>query len=251
LSDRLRQDHAQDEIHACGIGSAVLNFARLFGLALAFACFGTAQTASQPAPGDDDLKFFAVHINRTPPQPWPGYGIYLGAGLVLTAAHVTANVVATKPHVLIAGLDLPASLAKQGSLETIDLTLLTVDSAKLPLRWRMSRMPFCEKAPYAGEAVVVAIPEGTARSHILPPTAIPPALRGQYDTVIGDVATTGNSGSGVFDAWKQCLLGIISRKISVGAPGVRLGAPARTRDIAKYFVPVSDIKVFLPDGVSF
>jgi hypothetical protein len=72
-------------------------------------------------------------------------------------------------------------------------------------------------------------------------------MRGRFDTVFGDVATTGNSGSGVFDGWKQCLLGIVSRKISVGAPGVRFGAPGQTRDIAKYFVPVSDIKVFLPE----
>ena len=30
------------------------------------------------------LKAFAVHINRTPQQPWPGYGVYLGNGLILT-----------------------------------------------------------------------------------------------------------------------------------------------------------------------
>jgi hypothetical protein len=33
--------------------------------------------------------------------------------------------------------------------------------------------------------------------------------------VIKDVATTGNSGSGVFDLGQKCLLGIMSRKISV------------------------------------
>ncbi len=224
---------------------------RCLGLALALAWFAASQAAPQTSPGDDDLKPFAVHINRTPPQSWPGYGVYLGNGLVLTASHVPANAILTKPHVLIAGLDLPATPVKQGSLETIDLTLLAVDPGKLPTRWRMSRMPLCQKPPYPGEAVVVATPEGTARSRILPPAAIPPSLRSRFDTVIGDVATTGNSGSGVFDAWRQCLLGIISRKISVGAPGVRMGAPGRTRDIAKYFVPVSDIKAFLPESVSF
>jgi hypothetical protein len=35
--------------------------------------------------------------------------------------------------------------------------------------------------------------------------------------VISDVATTGNSGSGVFDAGQKCLLGIMSRKITVRA----------------------------------
>ena len=59
-----------------------------------------------------DLKAFAVHINRTPQQPWPGYGVYLGNGLILTAAHVAGNVEQTKPHVLIAGQDLPAALVE-------------------------------------------------------------------------------------------------------------------------------------------
>ena len=80
---------------------------------------------------------------------------------------------------------------------------------------------------------------------------MPRDVRTRFDTVIGDVATTGNSGSGVFDAWKQCLLGVISRKISVGTPGLPGQASAKTKDIAKYFVPVSDIKAFLPVQVSF
>ena len=86
-------------------------------------------------------------------------------------------------------------------------------------------MPLCERAPYAGEAVVVAIPEGTARSRVLPPQAIPAELRDRFGTAIADVATTGNSGSGVFDAANLCLLGIISRKISVGRPSARFGVP--------------------------
>ena len=115
----------------------------------------------------------------------------------------------------------------------------------------MRRMSLCAMPPFAGETVVVATPEGTARSHVLSRVMVPPNLRGRFNTLIGDVATTGNSGSGVFDAWKQCLLGIMSRKISVGLRGNRLGAPARTVDIAKYFVPASEIKAFIPDGVSF
>ena len=65
-----------------------------------------------------------MHINRTPQQPWPGYGIYLGNGLILTASHVAGDFAQTKPHVVIAGQDLPAALVKQGSLDSVDLTLL-------------------------------------------------------------------------------------------------------------------------------
>ena len=222
-------------------------------LAIGFVIAGaSAELASAQAFSNDaDLKLFAVHINRTPPQSWPGYGVYLGNGLILTAEHVPGHFARTKPHVLFAGQDLPAALVKEGSFENVDLTLLSIDSTKLPVRLQMRRMPLCATPPVAGETVVVATPEGTARSHVLPQAMVPPDLRGRFDTLIGDVATTGNSGSGVFDAQKQCLLGIISRKISVRLPGNPLGAPARTVDIAKYFVPASDIKSFIPDGVSF
>jgi hypothetical protein len=222
------------------------------GLALAATCFATANAWSQAGPDDDaNLTTYAVHINRTPKQPWPGYGIYLGNGVILTAAHVPGNVAATRPHVLIAGRDLPAALVRQGSIDSVDLTLLSVDAASLPVRLQMRRMPLCRRAPFAGESVVVATPEGTARSHILPPILVPADLRSRFNTVIGDVATTGNSGSGVFDGSNQCLLGIISRKISVTRPGTRSGGPAQRMDIAKYFVPVEDIKAFIPESVSF
>jgi hypothetical protein len=224
-------------------------------LAIGFVIAGaSAELASaQALPDDADLISFAVHINRTPPQSRPGYGVYLGNGFVLTAAHVPGHFwqFCTKPHVLFAGQDLPAALVKEGSIEDVDLTLLSIDSTKLPVSLQTRRMPLCATPPIAGETVVVATPEGTARSHVLPQVMVPPDFRGRFDTLIGDVATTGNSGSGVFDAEKQCLLGIISRKISVIPPGTPAGAPARTVDIAKYFVPASDIKAFIPDGVSF
>jgi hypothetical protein len=179
------------------------------------------------------------------------YGVYLGNGLILTAEHVPGHFARTKPHVVLAGQDLPAALVKEGGFEDVDLTLLSIDPTKLPVQLEMRRMPLCATPPVAGETVVVATPEGTARSHVLPQVMVPPNMRGRFDTLIGDVATTGNSGSGVFDARKQCLLGIISRKLSVILKGNPLGAPPRTVDIGKYFVPASDIKAFIPDGVSF
>jgi hypothetical protein len=146
---------------------------------------------------------------------------------------------------------LPAGLVKEGTLDTIDLTLLSIDGTKLPVSLQMRRTPLCEHSPFAGERVVVAIPEGTAPSKILPRQAIPADLRGRFDTVIADVASTGNSGSGVFDAGDLCLLGIMSRKISVSSRPFTAGGPARTVDIAKYFVPAAQIKAFIPQNVSF
>jgi S1-C subfamily serine protease len=216
--------------------------------ALAVALTPTAAWAQSDAAG---LKAFAVHINHTPRQPWPGYGVYLGNGLILTAAHVVGNAAQTKPHVVIAGQDLPAALVKQGSLDAVDLTLLSIDGTKLPVGLQMRRMPLCEQSPYPGETVVIAIPEGTAPSRILPRRAIPADLRARFGTAIADVASTGNSGSGVFDAHDLCLLGIISRKISVTRRPPVVGAPSRTTDIAKYFVPAEEIRAFIPPSVSF
>ena len=85
-----------------------------------------ARPVSNSGPPDSDLRIYAVHINRTPAQPWPGFGMYLGNGLVITAAHVPGDFADTKPHVLIGGEDLPAALVRQGALDNVDLTLLSV-----------------------------------------------------------------------------------------------------------------------------
>ena len=67
--------------------------------------------------------------------------------------------------------------------------------------------------------------------------------------MISDVATTGNSGSGVFDAGNKCLLGIMSRKISVRPNSA--DAESEEKDIAKYFVPASTIRAFIPTEYRF
>ena len=107
---------------------------------------------------------------------------------------------------------------------------------ELPISRRPRRMPLCQGRPVVGSAVIVAIPEGTARSRVLSPAALPPHVRSRFLTVISHVKTTGNSGSGIFDAEKKCLLGIMSCK------GSRRTSPSgeSSMDIAKYFVPAWD-----------
>ena len=206
--------------------------AKILSLCCAAVAVALASAEARAQSTDADLKLFAVHVNRTPRQAWPGYGIYLGNGLILTASHVPGTFAITKPQVVIAGQDLPAGLVKEGSLDGVDLTLLSIDATSLPVRLRMRRMPICERAPYPGEAVVVAIPEGTARSRVLPRQAIPADLRSRFDTAIADVATTGNSGSGVFDGGNLCLLGIVSRKISVIQRGGKLAPRSPRQEIS-------------------
>jgi S1-C subfamily serine protease len=216
-----------------------------FSIAFAILASAAMLAGARAEPADDSLRIYAVHIVQHPPQSWTGYGIYLGNGLVITAAHVVGSAARTKPDVRIAGLELPTETIKEGSFEKEDLTLLRIDQSKLPISLQMRRMPLCRKSLSVGESVIVAIPEGTVRSRIISPLKIPPDLRARFSTAIEDVATTGNSGSGVFDAAKKCLLGIMSRKF------FNRDEAGHEHDIAKYFVPAGVIADFMPARYRF
>ena len=206
-------------------------FVATLALTLAPAGYGMPQSAPST---DDSLRIYAVHVGGL-------YGVYLGNGLVITAAHV----VQANPLVRLAGLDLPAKILKKSPFEQLDLALLKVEESELPISLRLRRMPLCTRPLVVGQPVIVAIPEKTARSQIISPHLLPPDTRRRFATAIQDVATTGNSGSGVFDAGQKCLLGIMSRKIMVNVSG---GKP---KDIAKYFVPAPIIRGFIPTSLRF
>jgi hypothetical protein len=220
----------------------------ILGLTIAYS-FSGAAFAQDP---DESLRLYAVHINRTPQQAWTGYGIYLGRGLVITAAHVIGWAFWNKPRVEIAGKNLATKVVKEGSLNSVDVSLVSVDEEELPVSLRLRRMTVCPFSPFAEEQVVVVTPEGIARSRVMSPYSLPPNLSSRFGTVIRDVATTGNSGSGVFDENGKCLLGIISRKIFGTRMKEEDGKPvSENYDIAKYFVPSPAIIGFMPAGLHF
>jgi len=210
---------------------------------LQVAVIGSA--AAQSA--EETLAAYAVNIHQTPMQTWgPGYGIYLGQGNFLTAAHVAGRTWFTRPKVAISGQEYPTRVVKEGQLNATDLTLLAVDEALLPMRLRLRRMHLCDAPPRPGQEVVTVVPEAVVRSRIIAPERIPMGVR-RFNTAIVDVANTGNSGSGVFDMQQKCLLGIMSRKISQKRTNV-LTRKEETYDIAKYFVPATEISAFVPSG---
>lgn len=203
-----------------------------------------AATAQMPG---DTLLAYAVNIHQTPIQTWgPGYGIYLGKGNFLTAAHVAGRTWFTRPKVTIAGQEYPTRVVKEGQLDATDLTLLAVDENLLPMRLRLRRMQLCDAPPQPGEEVVTVVPEAVVRSRIIAPERIPLGAR-RFNTAIVDVVKTGNSGSGVFDVKEKCLLGIMSRKISQKRTNL-VTRKEETYDVAKYFVPAVEIATFLPPG---
>ncbi len=221
-----------------------LVLAFLLVLVPAVASPAAAQTPRDPRA--EALIPFAVHIDRAQKQSWPGYGVYLGDGYVLTAQHVAGSRWHGDPSVEIAGRTLPARFVKEGDFERVDLTLLRIDAGALPANLGLRLMPVCRTPPVVNQRVIVAIPEGVAYSRILSPKLLPLDVRGRFDTVIADVATTGNSGSGVFDAARLCLMGIMSRKIQTASTRDQNGRAIRTMtDLAKYFVPASQIREFV------
>ena len=194
---------------------------------------------------DTALLSYAVAINQTA-QSRSGTGIYFGNGYVLTASHVVGRALLKQTNVTIAGRDLPARVVKQDAFEQSDLALLAIDDRQLPATLRLHRISLCKDPPWPGEDVITVIPEEAVHSHVLSPVWLPLDAR-QYKTVISDVARTGNSGAGVFDAQERCLLGIMSRKISEVFHNNTSGK--QIVDIAKYFVPAAAITEFLPKEV--
>jgi hypothetical protein len=93
------------------------------GLVLVTAALAALGFAQAQQPTDDSLRIYAVDIWQDPPQSWgPGRGVYLGKGLVITAAHVVTPVARTKPTVRIAGMELPATAMREGNVNRVDLT---------------------------------------------------------------------------------------------------------------------------------
>jgi hypothetical protein len=186
---------------------------------------------------DDSLLAYSVGVNG-------GAGIYLGQGLVLSVAHVVGGGILNKPKVIIAGQTLIATVVKESPFEQLDLALLEIDEEHLPVSLRLRRIPLCQGQPWPGEEVVSLSAQGPVRSRVLSSKGLPAAVK-RFSTVIRDVATTGNSGSGLFDAQRKCLLGIMSRKISQVRVQKDTGNKT-TEDVAKYFVPASTIADFMP-----
>lgn len=208
---------------------------------------GQIQAQSRTSNNDGDLKIYAVNVVKKAPlkDEFVGYGVYLGNGKVLTAAHVVGNWPAlTRPRVRVAGLELPAEIVKQGSLDDTDLALLSIDETQLSVSLTLRRNPLCKIIPPPRAAVIIVYPDKTARSRVLSPFAIAPQYRARFASLIEE---SHGSGSGVFDAERRCLLGIVSRRIQKYTyrrqNGRWLASPAGW---AGYYVPASAIAAFIP-----
>jgi len=199
---------------------------------------------------DDDLRVYAVGIVNVAPfkRPYSGYGVYLGESTIITAAHVVGHwPLFTDPTILISDQELPAKVIRKGAFPQLDLAQLSIEQSSLPNSVRLRRNHLCKDVAQVGTDVVVVSPEQTVRSRIISPKAIAPRYRGSFSTLI---AEPHGSGSGVFDAQKKCLVGIMSGAIPrygiMGAAVPPYSFETTWDASVGYFVPASIIAHFLP-----
>jgi hypothetical protein len=199
---------------------------------------------------DDDLKVYAVGIINVAPykMPFSGYGVYLGQSTVITAAHVVGHwPLFTNPKIIAGGQELIAKVIKKGSFPQLDLAQLSVEQTLLPDSVRLRQTSLCKETAQVGTDVIVVSPERTERSRVVSPQSIAPQYRSHFGTLLSEPH---GSGSGVFDANKKCLLGIMSGAVT---RSIRMGAAVKPYSFqttwdasAGYFVPASIISDFLP-----
>jgi hypothetical protein len=113
--------------------------------------------------GDDSLRSYAVRIEHR------GEGIYLGNGLILTAAHVAGAASGPKPSVRFGDdLELPATFIKEGNFEQVDLSILSVDVHELHADIRNRHLALCKDRPWPEDEVALVTHRGVSRSKIIP-----------------------------------------------------------------------------------
>ena len=94
-----------------------------------------------------------------------GPAVYLGSGLLLTAAHLVNP--GADLSVVIARAKLPAKVLKQGAYEGIDLSLLHIDKSKLPPT--LPAVQLCSAPPWPGDPVIFIDAGRATRSTIVAP----------------------------------------------------------------------------------
>jgi len=103
----------------------------------------------------------------------------------------------------------------------------------------LRRNPLCTQSSRVGEEVIDVIPEETTRAQIISPFLIPVELRKKFRTLITNPQ---RSGSGIFDAKRKCLVGIMSAKVNKRRYVISHGHLMTTADgYAGYFVPAATI----------
>jgi S1-C subfamily serine protease len=163
-----------------------------------------------------------------------GSGIFLGDGLVLTAAHV----VAPDPQMPTASVIMDGWRTDARLLTTapagLDLALLKVSSEDLSLQRRqLPPTALCATGTGPNQPVVVAAQGTVSLSHTVGAAIRSTTLNGDWTNILATGYSHGASGGGVFDAKKGCLAGILV-----------IGASGQGIEVTE-FLPAAKIAAFL------
>lgn len=174
-----------------------------------------------------------------------GSGVYLGEGLVLTAAHVVKyDPDHSHVTVLLDGIRTDGNLVFDGQKHNVDLALIKLEASELlPKRRDQTPVPLCLANPAPNQPVVVAA-LGTVSNALTIPSAIASDATAAKDTGTWTNILTigyhqGNSGGGVFHPREGCLWGIINKE---------MGGPLKGSGVVvdlTAFVPASKIAPFI------
>ena len=163
-----------------------------------------------------------------------GSGVYLGDGLVLTAAHViTVNPADATATVVMDGWRNEARLVASGA-PGLDLALLRIAPETLSLQRRsLKPVEACASGTSPNQPVVVASLGTVSLSKTIGAPIQSNSLNGDWSTILATGYGHGASGGGLFDAQKGCLAGIIIIEAT--------GAAIQLTE----FVPAAKIGMFL------
>ena len=163
-----------------------------------------------------------------------GSGVYLGDGLVLTAAHVVSiNPSERKVSVSLDGWLTDATIEAIGE-PSLDLALLKIAPAELShQRSALKPVDVCTVGTAPNQPVLVAATGKVTIANTIGTPIHSSTFNSDWSTLLSARFEQGNSGGGVFDAAKGCLAGIII--IGATDPGAKVTE----------FVPAAKISMFL------
>jgi hypothetical protein len=165
-----------------------------------------------------------------------GSGIFLGDGLVLTAAHVlTPNPQMRTASVIMDGWRTDARLVTTAPAG-LDLALLEIAPEDLSLQRRqLPPTALCATGTGPNQPVVVAAQGTVSLSRTVGAPIRSTALNGDWTNILATGYSHGASGGGVFDAQKGCLAGILI--IAASGQGIDLTEFLPAAKIAAFLAP--------------
>jgi S1-C subfamily serine protease len=165
-----------------------------------------------------------------------GSGIFLGDGLVLTAAHV----ITPNPQLLTASVIMDGWRTDARLLTTaptgLDLALLKITSEELSLQRRqLAPTALCATGTGPNQPVVIAAQGTVSLSRTVGAPIRSTTLNGDWRNILAGGYSHGASGGGVFDAQKGCLAGILI--IAASGQGIELTEFLPAARIAAFVAP--------------